>query len=85
MVKAKSAAKAVEKIPKLNKVGKATPDEKAAAGYLVELAQDRKESELKNLYITGVKKVDIGTTHVAIVVFFPVPLLMAFRQVHVRC
>ncbi|WP_411023741.1 hypothetical protein, partial [Salmonella sp. s51228] len=41
-------------------------------------------SQLRELFITGAKEIDVGGNKKAIVIFVPVPQLKAFQKIQVR-
>merc|ERR1712241_1560258 len=79
--------KVVDMFNKIVKAGGEQPDEleKAIGEALLELEVNSDlKNQLRELYITSAKELDIGDKKKCIIVFVPVPLLRAFQKIQVR-
>merc|ERR1712241_1619584 len=79
--------KVVNMFNKIVKAGGEQPDEleKAIGEALLELEVNSDlKNQLRELYITSAKELDVGDNKKCIIIFVPVPLLRAFQKIQVR-
>merc|ERR1712142_1261662 len=72
---------------KVVKPGGETPDdlEKSIGEALLDLEVNSDlKTQLRELYITGAKELDVGDKRKCIIIFVPVPLLRQFQKIQVR-
>jgi len=72
---------------KIVKAGGEQPDEleKAIGEALLELEVNSDlKNQLRELYITSAKELDVGDKKKCIIIFVPVPLLKAFQKIQIR-